>query len=113
MIFVGASRYVIIDDCAGLPYVLTTLFLGLTFGLLTYRTAWKIGLFALFGVGCGIFANGVRVVSIVLLDWVQGTRVELSSHVLFPWVAFAVPSPSWSPPDVISSNRKSRPHSSN
>ncbi len=72
-----------------MPYVLTTLFLGLTFGLLTYRSAWKIGLFALFGITCGIFANGLRVVSIVLLDWIQGTRAELSSHVLFQWVAFA------------------------
>jgi len=89
VIFVGANRYVIIDDCAGLPYLLTTLFLGLTFGLLMYRSAWKVGLFALFGVGCGILANGVRVVSIVMLDWVQGTRMELSSHVLFQWVGFA------------------------
>src|SRR5437762_2720490 len=45
--------------------------------------------FALFGITCGIFANGLRVVSIVLLDWIQGTRAELSSHVLFQWVAFA------------------------
>jgi exosortase len=89
VIFVGANRYVIIDDCAGLPYLLTTLFLGLTFGLLMYRSAWKIGLFALLGIGCGIFANGVRVVSIVMLDWIQGTRMELSSHVLFQWVGFA------------------------
>ncbi len=89
VIFVGVNRYVVVDDCAGLPYVLTTLFLGLTFGLLMYRSAWKIGLFALLGVGCGIFANGVRVVSIVVLDWIQGTRMELSSHVLLQWVGFA------------------------
>ena len=50
---------------------------------------WRIGLFALLGVGCGIFANGIRVVSIVMLDWSQGARVELSSHVSFQWVAFA------------------------
>jgi len=88
VIFVGTNRYVVIDDCAGLPYVLTALFLGLTFGLLIYRSVWKIGLFALLGGACGIFANGVRVVSIVVIDWLQGTQMELSSHVLFQWIAF-------------------------
>jgi exosortase len=90
VIFAGANRYVVIDDCAGLPYVLTTLFLGLTFGLIVYRSAWKVGLFALLGIGCGILANGLRVVSIVMLDWLQGTRLELSSHVFFQWMAFGL-----------------------
>jgi exosortase len=90
VIFAGANRYVVIDDCAGLPYVLTALFLGLTFGLLVYRAAWKVGLFALLGIGCGILANGLRVVSIVMLDWLQGTRLELSSHILFQWMAFGL-----------------------
>src|SRR5262249_3035666 len=90
VIFIGANRYVVIDDCAGLPYVLTMLFLGLTFGLLVYRSAWKVGLFALMGIACGIFANSVRVVSIVILDRLQGTRLELPSHVFFQWMAFGL-----------------------
>ena len=90
VIVVGANRYVVIDDCAGLSYVLTMLFLGLTFGLLMYRSAWKVGLFALLGAGCGIAANGLRVISIVMFDWIQGTRMELSFHMYFQWVAFAL-----------------------
>ena len=41
-IYVGAQRYVVIDACAGLPYVLMGLFLGLTLGLLLYRRWWRI-----------------------------------------------------------------------
>jgi len=85
----GSNRYVVIDDCAGLPYVLTTTFLGLTFGLLMYRSTWRVGFFALLGIGCGILANGVRVISIAVLDWIDGTRMELSSHIAFQWAGFA------------------------
>ena len=90
VIYAGINRYVVIDDCAGLPVVLSCLFLALTFGLLMYRTAWKIALFALAGAACGIVANGLRVASIVVVDWLQGTQMELSSHAYFQWAAFAL-----------------------
>lgn len=90
VIYTGINRYVVIDDCAGLPILLNSLFLALTFGLLVYRTVWKIALFALLGIACGIAANGLRVLSIVAVDWVQGTQMDLASHAYFEWVAFAL-----------------------
>lgn len=90
VLYTGSNRYVVIDDCAGLPILLSSLFLALTFGLLVYRSVWKIALFALLGIACGIATNGLRVLSIVAVDWVQGTQMDLSSHAYFEWLALAL-----------------------
>lgn len=79
-ISVGSKDYVIIDDCAALPYVLIGLFFGLSLGLLIYRRWWKIAALALFGGGLAVLANGFRILGIITYDYVTGSELTLTQH---------------------------------
>jgi exosortase len=84
-VFIADERYVVIDYCAALPYVLTYLFLGLTLGLLIYRKPWKIAALALFAAGLAIAANGARIIAIVTHDYLTGVKMEVGEHGLYEW----------------------------
>lgn len=86
-VYVDSQRYVVIDDCAGLPYLLLGLFLGLTLALLNFRTWWKIALLVVVGGALAILANGLRVVSIVAYDYLTGSELDFEGHVYFGWIA--------------------------
>lgn len=88
-IYVDAQRYVVVDDCAGLDYLLMGLFLGLTLGLLAYRRWWKIAALTAFGGLLAIFANGVRVSGIIAYDYVTGSELDLVGHSYFELPALA------------------------
>ena len=87
--FVGTQRYVVIDYCAALPYVLTGLFLGLTLGLLIYSHPLKIALLALLGGGLAILANGLRIIGIITYDYATGSELSLAQHAYFELPALA------------------------
>ena len=88
--FVDGQRYLVINYCAGLPYVLTYLFIGLTMGLLIYRTVWRIAAVALLGGGLAIVANGVRISGIVTYDFMTGSELTLAQHRYFELPVLAV-----------------------
>lgn len=87
-LYFDGQRYVVVDACAGLPFVLVGLFLGLTFALLLYRSEGRIIALTLAGGVLGILANAIRVVAIVATDYVHGTQLELT-HSYFQWAALA------------------------
>ncbi len=89
-IYIAGQRYVVIDDCAGLPFVLIGSFLGLTFGLQLFRRWWKIAALALIGGACGVVANAVRVIAIVAVDYHTGTQMDLADHMPFQWAGFSL-----------------------
>lgn len=89
-VFIETNRYVIIDDCAGLPYLLMAMFLSMVLALMIYRTWWKIALLTLFGGALAIVGNGIRVISIVTWDHLTGKQMELAGHVYFEWASMAV-----------------------
>ena len=86
----GGLRYVVIDECAGLSYFLLALFIGWTFGLLLYRSFWRVAGFGLLGAGLAVMANNLRILGIVWVDRWRGTQMELSDHLYFQWVALAL-----------------------
>lgn len=86
-VFVDAQRYVVVDDCAGLPYLLLGLFLGLTLALLVFRTWWKIAALTLLAGLLAILANGLRVIAIVVYDYLTGSELDLAGHAYFGWIA--------------------------
>jgi len=84
--FVGAHRYIVIDECAGLAYVTLATFLGYSFGLLLYRTFAKVLALALVGAALGIASNLLRVCAIVLIDWSRGSQMDLAAHGTWQWL---------------------------
>lgn len=87
VIYIGTHRYIVIDECSGLAYVTLATFLGYCFGLLLYRSFAKIAALALFGAVLGIFSNILRVDSIVLIDWLRDSQMDLGAHGALQWAA--------------------------
>ncbi|MHB1199831.1 MAG: archaeosortase/exosortase family protein [Polaromonas sp.] len=87
VIFIGSHRYIVVDECSGLAYVTLATFLGYSFGLLLYRSVFKIAALAMLGAFLGVFSNALRVNSIVLIDWVRGSQMELTAHGNLQWIA--------------------------
>lgn len=86
-VFIGEHRYIVVDECSGLSYVSLAIFLGYSFGLLLYRSVFKIAVLSLFGAFLGILSNALRVNAIVLIDWVRGSQMELAAHGNIQWMA--------------------------
>lgn len=90
VVHIGSQRYIVIDECSGLSYVTMAVFLTYSFGLLLYRSFFKVVALALFGAFIGIFANALRVNSIVLIDWFRGSQMELTAHGGMQWIALLI-----------------------
>ena len=90
MVFIGDKRYIVIDECAGLTYVLLSSFLAYSLGLLLYRSFYKVAVLGLVGAFLGIVCNGLRVNAIVLIDWLRGSQMDLSAHGSLQWMALLV-----------------------
>lgn len=81
-LFVDDNRYVVIDYCAGLPYVLIGLLIGASYGLLISHSYLKIALISLVGGCVAILANGIRISSIISFEYFTGINVD-NHHYLF------------------------------
>lgn len=89
-LILDSYRYVVIDDCAGLPFVLMGAFIGTVFGGLNARTVCKVLAFGALGGLLGMLGNGARVVAIVASDQINGTQMALSGHRIYELIAFAI-----------------------
>ena len=87
MLTVGTHRYFVADGCSGLSHVTLLTFLGYAFGVLMYRSFWRVAVLALGGGVFGLLSNLVRVNSIVLLDYWRGSQMDLTSHGYVQWVS--------------------------
>ncbi|MDO8252438.1 MAG: exosortase/archaeosortase family protein, partial [Rhodoferax sp.] len=89
-ILIGENRYFVADACSGLSYVTLTIFFGYCFGLLLYRSVFKIAALTLLGAFLGIVSNVLRVNAIVLIDWVRGSQMDLTSHGTIQWMTLFI-----------------------
>ncbi len=80
VVYIGEQRYVVVDACSGLTFVTLATFLAYSFGTLLYRSISKVLGLALIGGMLGICANVFRVNTIVWLDWINGTEMDLTEH---------------------------------
>ena len=87
---VGENNYFVLPECAGLPYFNAAVFLGYSFGLLLYRSIFRIAAMTLFGAFLGVLSNVLRVNAIVLIDWQRGSQMALTDHGQVQWAALFV-----------------------
>ncbi len=87
---VGTNHYVVVDACSGLPYVNLLLFMGYCFGLMLFRSIYKIMALALFGAALGFLSNVIRVNAIVWIDWREGSQMPLTAHGDIQWIALII-----------------------
>ena len=86
----GANRYFIADACSGLSHVTLLAFLGYAFGVLMYRSFWRVAALALAGAVFGVLSNLIRVNSIVLVDHWRGSQMDLAAHGHMQWVSLLI-----------------------
>lgn len=86
VVYIGANRYIVADECSGLAYVNLAAFLGYCFGLLLYRSFPRVIGMALAGAAAGFASNVLRVNAIVLTDWWRGSQMDLAAHGAFQWI---------------------------
>jgi len=79
-IYIANLRYVIVAACSGLIYLTLAAFIASCLGCLRYRSLWQVSVCAVLGAFLGVLANGVRVNTIIWLDWRNGTQMDLSQH---------------------------------
>ncbi len=87
VLLVAGQRYFVAPECAGLTFVALAAFLGYAFGLLVSRSLPKILAMALLGALVGIGSNTLRVCTIVLVDRLRGTQMDLAAHGVYQWLA--------------------------
>ncbi len=80
VIYIGDNRYVVIEACSGLTFVMLAMFLAYSWGTLLYHSMSKVLGLALLGGLLGIAANVLRVNMIIWLDWINGTQMSLAEH---------------------------------
>jgi len=86
LVSIGKNRYFIAEECSGLSYVTLAIFLTYSFGLLIYRSLFKIAALTLLGAALALLSNVLRVNAIVLVDWLAGSQMDLSAHAMFQWL---------------------------
>lgn len=86
VVLVGARRYIVVDECAGLAYVTLAAFLGYCFALLMHRSLARAAGMALAGALLGVVSNVIRVNAIVLIDWMRGSQMDLTAHGTAQWI---------------------------
>ncbi|MCP1337793.1 exosortase [Futiania mangrovi] len=89
-ITVAGQPYAVVAACAGLGELLATSFVGLTLGLLLFRTVLKTAALTAAAAVAAIVANGIRVNLIVLYNHWQGAVMDISAHRGVGWAVLAV-----------------------
>jgi len=87
---IGEQHYVVLPACSGLSLFLLGGFLGYSIGLLLFRSVHKVLALAAVGAAFGMLANAIRVCSIVSIDWVNGTQMNLAEHKDIQWLLVAL-----------------------
>lgn len=89
-LIVGKLHYFVVDACSGLAHFNLTFFLGYCFGLMLFRSFFKVAAFALFAGALGILSNIIRVNAIVVVDWMNGTQMDLAGHGNIQWIGLGL-----------------------
>tara|TARA_B100001540_G_scaffold169313_1_gene149618 strand:- start:3656 stop:5938 length:2283 start_codon:yes stop_codon:yes gene_type:complete len=88
--WVNGQRYVVVDACSGLTFVLMGGFLGYSFGLLLYTRLWRVLALGALGALLGVFTNALRVWLILGVDLARGSQIDMAGHADLQWLALAV-----------------------
>ena len=90
LLITEAGRYTIVEACSSLPFIIGNLIISLVFANLNFQGFIKRTVFILGSVPLAIFANILRIDTVVLITEVTDKSVDLvSNHILYGWVLFA------------------------
>lgn len=83
------ARYLIVEECAALDFIIGNLVISLVYANLMYTRARKQWLYTLVSVPVAILANGLRTTSVVFITEVSDGRIGLAEdHAVYGWFLF-------------------------
>ncbi|AFL76064.1 exosortase 1 [Thiocystis violascens DSM 198] len=81
----------VVEACSGLRYLIASLFLGVLYAYLNYRSLWRRVAFIVLSAIVPILANGLRAYMIVMLGHLSGMKLAVGiDHLIYGWVFFGI-----------------------
>ncbi len=81
----------VVAACSGIRYLIASLFLGVLYAYLNYRSVWRRIAFIALSAIVPVFANGVRAYLIVMIGHLSGMRLAVGvDHLIYGWVFFGL-----------------------
>jgi exosortase A len=88
---IPSGNWSVVEACSGLRYLVSSVTLGCLFAYLSYRSAWRRGLFVLAAVLVPLAANGMRAYMIVMMGHLSGMTLAVGvDHLIYGWVFFGI-----------------------
>ena len=88
---IPSGNWSVVEACSGLRYLVSSVTLGCLFAYLSYRSAWRRGLFVLAAVLVPLAANGMRAYMIVMIGHLSGMTLAVGvDHLIYGWVFFGL-----------------------
>jgi EpsI family protein len=89
MLIAEGRRYLIVEECGALDFILGNLVISLVYANLMYANKGKRWVYALSSVPVAILANGFRTTTIVFITHVSDGRIGLAhDHTTYGWFVF-------------------------
>lgn len=88
---IPSGSWSVVTGCSGMRYLMATLTVAALFAHLSYRAAWKQGVFVVAALGIALVANWLRAFGIVMIAHLSDMRLAIGvDHYLYGWVFFGI-----------------------
>jgi exosortase A len=88
---IPTGRWVVVDACSGIRYLIASMMVGCLYAYLTYRSLRRRLLFIGFSILVPIVANWLRAYMIVMIGHLSGNKLAVGvDHIIYGWIFFGV-----------------------
>ncbi len=86
---IPSGDWSVVAACSGIRYLIASLFLGVLYAYLNYRSFWRRIAFIALSAIVPILANGLRAYLIVMIGHLSGMKLAVGiDHLIYGWVFF-------------------------
>lgn len=88
---IPSGDWSVVEACSGIRYLIASLFLGVLYAYLNYRSFWRRLAFIVLSALVPILANGLRAYLIVMIGHFSGMKLAVGvDHLIYGWVFFGL-----------------------
>jgi exosortase A len=88
---IPSGDWSVVEACSGIRYLIASLFLGVLYAYLNYRSLWRRVAFIALSAVVPVFANGLRAYLIVMIGHLSGMKLAVGiDHLIYGWVFFGI-----------------------
>ncbi|MBK1708019.1 exosortase A [Marichromatium gracile] len=88
---IPSGDWSVVEGCSGVRYLIASLFLGVIYAYLSYRSPWRRLAFIVLAAVVPLLANGLRAYLIVIIAHLSDMRLAVGvDHLIYGWVFFGL-----------------------